>query len=318
MDTLSLFYFSESAKDLNFTKTANRLYISQQNLSNHISRLEQMLGIALYERKPHLALTYAGKCVLQFARNYQLEEDNLRNLISDISLKEEGYLNIGFVHHRTSVVVPIIAEKFSQAFPHVTLNFYCRHTSELTDMLLRGELDFAIAVDKTHNAQIEKKFLFKDQVYLMVAKSLLQKYYGEDSQKMLETPPKGIYLKNYSKLPFVNIRSAKLISDVFECCNCEPNFLITVDFPHTVFTGFYEHIAASIITKTVYLHMKERVTPEIIFLQINTPSSLPLHSISLLKNKQKKLSRYGKYFYKITVDYFHSLLQEDTPNKKTD
>ena len=54
MDTLSLFYFSESAKDLNFTKTANRLYISQQNLSNHISRLEQMLGIALYERKPHL------------------------------------------------------------------------------------------------------------------------------------------------------------------------------------------------------------------------------------------------------------------------
>lgn len=313
MDTLSLYYFSESAKDLNFTKTANRLYISQQNLSNHISRLEQTLGIALYERKPHLTLTYADECVLQFARNYQLDEDNLRNTLSDISLKEEGYLNIGFVHHRTSVVVPIIAEKFSQAFPHVTLNFYCRHTRELTEMLLQGELDFAIAVDKIHNTQIEKKFLFKDRVYLMVTKDLLQKYYGENSQNMLNAPPKGVCLNDYAKLPFVNIRSAKLISDVFECCNCKPNFLITVDYPHIVFTGFYEHIAASIITKTVYLHMKDRVAPDIIFLPINTPSSLSLHSISLLKNKQKKLSRYGKYFYNITVDYFHSLLHENTP-----
>ena len=40
MDTVSLIYFSEAAKDLNFTKTAQRLFISQQTLSNHIARLE--------------------------------------------------------------------------------------------------------------------------------------------------------------------------------------------------------------------------------------------------------------------------------------
>ena len=40
MDTNSLYYFAEAAKDMNFTKTAKRLFISQQNLSNHIMRLE--------------------------------------------------------------------------------------------------------------------------------------------------------------------------------------------------------------------------------------------------------------------------------------
>ena len=40
MDTLSLYYFSELAKDLHITRTANRLFISQQTLSNHIMRLE--------------------------------------------------------------------------------------------------------------------------------------------------------------------------------------------------------------------------------------------------------------------------------------
>ena len=42
MDTLSLYYFSELAKDLHITRTANRLFISQQTLSNHIMRLEAL------------------------------------------------------------------------------------------------------------------------------------------------------------------------------------------------------------------------------------------------------------------------------------
>ena len=45
MDTISLYYFTEAAKDLNFTQTANRLFLSQQSLSNHISRLENHFGI---------------------------------------------------------------------------------------------------------------------------------------------------------------------------------------------------------------------------------------------------------------------------------
>ena len=44
MDLVSLYYFQELSKDLNMTRTAQRLYISQQTLSNHIHRLEQHYG----------------------------------------------------------------------------------------------------------------------------------------------------------------------------------------------------------------------------------------------------------------------------------
>ena len=54
MDTLSLYYFSELAKDLHITRTANRLFISQQTLSNHIMRLEEYYGVKLLNRKPSL------------------------------------------------------------------------------------------------------------------------------------------------------------------------------------------------------------------------------------------------------------------------
>lgn len=65
MNLLSLYYFVELAKELHVTNTAQKLYISQQNLSQHIQRLEQYYGVPLFHRKPKLALTYAGEPALR-------------------------------------------------------------------------------------------------------------------------------------------------------------------------------------------------------------------------------------------------------------
>ena len=48
MNLLSLYYFVELAKELHVTNTAQKLYISQQNLSQHIQRLEQYYGVPLF------------------------------------------------------------------------------------------------------------------------------------------------------------------------------------------------------------------------------------------------------------------------------
>lgn len=46
MNLLTLFYFVELARELHVTNTAQKLYISQQNLSQHIQRLEQYYGVS--------------------------------------------------------------------------------------------------------------------------------------------------------------------------------------------------------------------------------------------------------------------------------
>lgn len=53
MDLISLYYFQELSKDLNMTRTAQRLYISQQTLSNHIHRLEQHYGCPCCTESQH-------------------------------------------------------------------------------------------------------------------------------------------------------------------------------------------------------------------------------------------------------------------------
>ena len=52
MNFLHLKYFLLVAEELNITRAAERLYISQQSLSNHIQRLEQYYGTKLFYRKP--------------------------------------------------------------------------------------------------------------------------------------------------------------------------------------------------------------------------------------------------------------------------
>ena len=47
-------YVMEIAKEGSFSKAAQKLYISQQNLSQHIQRLEQYYGVPLFHRKPKL------------------------------------------------------------------------------------------------------------------------------------------------------------------------------------------------------------------------------------------------------------------------
>ena len=92
MDMVSLYYFSEVAKDLNITRTANRLFISQQTLSNHIHRLEEYYNAQLLHRKPSLSLTLAGEFVLGFAEVMNKEHTNLKDILSDIERQERGVL----------------------------------------------------------------------------------------------------------------------------------------------------------------------------------------------------------------------------------
>ena len=95
MDITSLYYFSELAKDLHMTRTANRLFISQQTLSNHILRLEEYYGTQLFYRKPSLSLTNAGEFVLAFANIVITEETNLKDILGDIEQQERGVLRFG-------------------------------------------------------------------------------------------------------------------------------------------------------------------------------------------------------------------------------
>ena len=65
MNLRNLEYFLVAAEELNFTRAADRLFITQQSLSHHIQKLESEFGTPLFERTPPMTLTPAGACFLR-------------------------------------------------------------------------------------------------------------------------------------------------------------------------------------------------------------------------------------------------------------
>ena len=70
IDSVRLASFRMFAEELNFTRAAARLHISQPALHVQISTLADSLGLALYRRTGRsLSLTSAGQALLGFARD---------------------------------------------------------------------------------------------------------------------------------------------------------------------------------------------------------------------------------------------------------
>ena len=74
---LNLEYFLVAAEELNFTKAAKKLFISQQSLSNHISNMEKEFDVILFNRTTPLTLTYAGQALKEKAKQMQRYYENV-------------------------------------------------------------------------------------------------------------------------------------------------------------------------------------------------------------------------------------------------
>ena len=144
MNFRNLQYFLAAAEEKNITHAARKLYISQQSLSGHIAKLEEELGVALFERGPELKLTYAGERLALIARQIcSLEQEILRET-GEISDRRRGRLRLGISYTCGRSILPMILPAFCAAHPLVEINLMEGNHRQLNEWLSRGEIDVLI------------------------------------------------------------------------------------------------------------------------------------------------------------------------------
>lgn len=122
MELRQLEYFVVVAEELNFSRAAQRLHMTQPPLSTAIRHLEAELKLALFERSTRrVALTPAGEVFFQSAARLlrQLQEDvaEARAVANGLA----GQLALGFVPSATIEILPPILRAFRGQFPDVRL-----------------------------------------------------------------------------------------------------------------------------------------------------------------------------------------------------
>lgn len=135
--------------NLNISKTANTLEASQSGLSKHIKDLEDELGVKLLHRKGKriLGLTEPAKELLSIAERLLTDVKNIKNLTKNISHANEGTLTIATTHAQARYVLPTIIQTFTQQFPKVKLRLLQVTPQEVSERVLFGQADLAIATD---------------------------------------------------------------------------------------------------------------------------------------------------------------------------
>ena len=311
MDLISLYYFSELAKDLHMTRTANRLFISQQTLSNHIQRLEDYYGTRLLHRKPALSLTTAGEFVLGFADVVNKEQVNLKDILSDISQQERGVLRFGASNLRLNMCLPAILPQFSARYPNVDIRITDAVTARLEPLVLDGSLDFAVTLNGEDHPRLVSHQLMDDQVYLCMADSLLQNCYGETAQALKEKAIHGTDVKDFAKLPFCifNNRMGRQINQCFDAANITLRAYITSTYTQVGTTVCFQRLAACFISQMSLVSQQKEIPGDINISPLNYKGQPLTQRLSLIRMKDRYLSHYSKFFLDLLFQYFSGVEQ---------
>lgn len=311
MDVISLYYFSELAKDLHMTRTANRLFISQQTLSNHIQRLEEYYGVQLLHRKPTLSLTCAGEFVLAFAKTVSREELNLKDILSDVEQQERGVLRFGASTLRMNACLPAILPEFSARYPHVEIRITDTISSKLEPMVEEGLLDFAIVLSGESNPKLVDHHLMNDQVYLCVADSLLQQYYGEGAEALKERAIRGACVKDFSRLPFclLSNRMGRRIQECFAEAQVIPHAYLTSTYTQISTTVCFQRLAACFVSQMNLVNQRSLIPADINIFPLLYQNEPLIQHLSLIRHKDRYLSHFAKLFLDLVFRYFSEVEQ---------
>lgn len=310
MNLISLYYFVELAKELHVTNTAQKLYISQQNLSQHIQRLEQYYGVTLFHRKPKLSLTYAGEQLFQSAQKILAEEHDLSNRLSSISSNNAGNLKVGVPAYRGQICLPDILPRFYEKWPNVIIELVNEASNQMEEMLFSGELDLFIGIMYQDNPKLEVSTILNDHIYLVCSDELLKKYFPDSHEEMKRRSSRGVDLKHFAPVPFLlpkpPMKLRKTIDQCFQEDKITPKVFLESSTTELLLSLYPYNYGAFFCTQ-MRLPLLLDMYPDANAFPLKLNDSIIMHRLVLAYHKERFLPEYARDFITITKDVFDNI-----------
>jgi DNA-binding transcriptional LysR family regulator len=203
MSIRALTYFLVAAEELNFTKAAGKLYVTQQTLSNHIKRLEEQYDVQLFNRYPRLRLTPSGECMVRYATRILRLERAMNAEFADLSQNTSGVLFVGCSRMRGKYYLPKIWSVYRQKYPNIEIRMLEGNSDFLMSELLAHKLDICIGMNVSDLLEITFEPLITEQVYLVINRDLFKKQLGEAAEEKARQFYKGVRCSDLLQIPLL-------------------------------------------------------------------------------------------------------------------
>lgn len=161
MTITQLLYTIAVAEHKNFTLAAEKSFVTQPTLSMQIQKLEEELGVQIFDRstKP-IQLTSIGEVIVQQARKIIGESNRIKDIID----QEKGFIGgdfkVGIIPTVTPTLLPMFIKSFINKYPKVHLIIEEYTTEEIIIRLNNGSLDCGIVATPLEIEDIAEKVLY--------------------------------------------------------------------------------------------------------------------------------------------------------------
>lgn len=178
MTLTQLSYIVAVDKYKNFGHAADSCSITQPTLSMQIQKLEDELGVILFDRSSQpIQTTQAGKILIAQARVILNESQKFSDLALEDKGEVHGEVSIAIIPTLAPYLLPLFLSKFSKKHPDLQINIEELQTHQILDRLKSNSLDIAILVTPIEDAKIISTPLFYEPflVYASEKNNLYQK-----------------------------------------------------------------------------------------------------------------------------------------------
>jgi Transcriptional regulator len=254
MDFRQLQYICEVAEYHSITKAARVLYISQPALSHYISKVEEELGVVLFNRSTTpISLTYAGELYVETARQILQLSNRINKQFRDISNNLRGTLRVGIPHDRAAYMLPRILPVFRSEFPQIEVQLHTEYSEGLIDELYKGRTNIVIMPYSGEDKRLETQIICREEFLVVAGKGMIQ------PEHLAPNTKSTVELCKLEKLPFLLLQkghASRTAADaLFKECGISPRIALETNSNITSYrlaaTGLGVTIIPTMVTKFV-------------------------------------------------------------------
>lgn len=295
MDTQHLQAFVAIAEQGSFSAAAEKLHLTQPAISKRIALLEDQLCTRLFDRVGRqVALTAAGKILLNKAQLILSEVSATRRAIADLRGEIQGQLSIATSHHVGLHYLPPVLREFSSLYSEVKLDLHFLDSEQAYDEILQGRYDLAVVtLSLEQDPRFQNYSIWHDQLHFVAA-----------PDHPLATQPHlqlADLTQHQAILPDLNTYTTKLVKHLFDQENLPLNINMVTNHLESIKMMLSIGLGWGVLPHRLIDHQVQR---------LNVKHPALIRPLGIIHHKQRSLSNTAKAF----IDLMKTQLIDDQPH----
>lgn len=294
MDLLQLKYFQVVAQLEHMTRAAEKLYIAQPSLSQSIARLEEELGVPLFDRQGRrIHLNQFGRAFLKRVERIFLELEEGKREVADMAGLERGSIALAVA---STQPLPELLSGFLARYPRVRFRLFQQQSlATVVQQLERGEIDLCISSPPIEEPGITWVPLLTEELFLLVPNN--HRLAGRGSIRLIEAAEEA----------FISLKPGHGLRDLMDDLCKQAGFVPNVAFEGDETATVRGLVSAGLGVSFVAVHswQAKLIDQPVTLLRIDEP--ICQRTIGLAWLEARYLSEATRRFQQFVIEYFSKL-----------